>query len=179
MPLTWVKRVFYTSNNSHSESSADMHLPKMLDSSKAKQEHSEAADKFFDEYMQQNLTPIDLKLLHRVYSNKDLAEFKMDDKSLSKDNTINNQTRKLDENPEQPLDLISKSLNLMNISAFNLLDKHEEQKASSPKSAVSMSKFVQETNLDIVEYFNHIDSNIGQEWRQDYISLVNPHRPAS
>ena len=45
----------------------------------------------------------------------------------------------------------------MNISTIELLDKHEEKKENSPKSSVSDLKLAQESNIDIAEYFDHID----------------------
>ena len=59
------------SDGSCSDSSASQRLPKMLDSSKARQEHNEAVSKFFDEYTQQKLTLNDYKLLHEVFTNKE------------------------------------------------------------------------------------------------------------
>ena len=78
-------------------------------------------------------------------------------KNVNQENTFHKHSHKLNEDVIHPSDPISKSLNLMSFSAINVFDKLEEQKVNSPKSEVSVSKFVQETNLDIVEHFAHID----------------------
>ena len=69
-----LNKISVSSDDSYSESSEDMHLPKMLENSKVKQEYSKAVDKVFDEYMLQKHTLNDSKILHGVYSNKELAE---------------------------------------------------------------------------------------------------------
>ena len=72
-----LNKISTSSGGSHSESSADLCLPKMLDSSKVKQKHCEAVEKLFDKHLQQKYTQSDFKILHEVYSNKELAEIKI------------------------------------------------------------------------------------------------------
>ena len=69
-----LNKISGSSDDSYSKSSADLHLPKMLDNSKVKQEYSKAVDEIFDECMLQKHTLNDSKILHGVYSNKELAE---------------------------------------------------------------------------------------------------------
>ena len=45
-----------SSNDSHSDSSSDQKMPKMLDNSITKQEKNEALEKFIDEHMSHDLT---------------------------------------------------------------------------------------------------------------------------
>ena len=151
-----LNKISASSDGSHSESSADLGLPKMLDSSKVKQEHCEAIDKLFDEHLQQKYTQSDFKILHEVYSGKELAEIKMTNEDINQNN-LKFKTRKHNENSEQPFDLLSKSLNLVNMTSIDLLGRHEEHKSSSQQSVVDVTKLLQEANLDIVENFNHIN----------------------
>ena len=69
-----LNKISVISDDSYSESLANLHLPNMLDNNKVKQEHSKVVDKIFDEYMLQKHTLNDSKILHGVYSNKELAE---------------------------------------------------------------------------------------------------------
>ena len=51
----------------------------MLDNSKIKQHHKEVVGNFFDEYLHQKHTTNDCKLMHAVYSSKELADINFDD----------------------------------------------------------------------------------------------------
>ena len=46
----------------------------------------------------------------------------------------------------------------MDLPSYNMLDKFEEQKINSPKSAVSVSQLVKTSNQEFVEYFDQIDA---------------------
>ena len=84
-------------------------------------------------------------------------------KYVNQKDIFHKHSHKLNEDVIHLPDPISKSLNLMSFSAINVFGKLEEQKVNSPKSEVSVSKFVQETNLDIVEHFAHIDYEAPQK----------------
>ena len=79
-----LNKLSVSSDSSSSSITDNMHMPKMLANSKARQQHSEAIDKFFDEYLKQKHTDADYKFMHAVFSNKDLPVVEND--SLDIDN---------------------------------------------------------------------------------------------
>ena len=70
---------------SNSNSSINQDMPNMLDSCKAKQNNNENVNKFFDEYMQQKLTLKDYKLIHGVFTNKELINWNIKDSNFDED----------------------------------------------------------------------------------------------
>ena len=136
------------SDNSSSSSSEDMLIPKMLDNSNTKQQHSEAVEKFFDEYLQQKHTVTDYKLMHEVYSNKECPDFNNIDEIC--DNNLNSQpnanSKELDDPPNKTI-----------ISTVDLIHKSEEQKVISPKSSISALRLMRESDNEVVQYFDESD----------------------
>ena len=125
-----------------------MHMPKMLDNSNTKQQHSEVVEKFFDEYLQQKHTVTDYKLMHEVYSNKESPDFNNIDEIC--DNNLNSQpnadSKELEDPPNKTI-----------ISSINFTHKSEEQKVISPKSSISVLRLMQESDNEVVQYFDASD----------------------
>ena len=139
-------------------------MSKMLDKDNLKQEHSENIVKFIDEYTKKpkyNLN--DLRLLHGVYSSKELTDIKIISDNISQSNLYCDLSYNLRNNSVNQSEPFLKPLNLMKISDISLFERHEEQKESSPKSGVSVSNLVQDTNRNIVEWFDRLDSEAPQK----------------
>ena len=134
----------------------DMWMPKILDNSRTRQQHSEAVDKFFDEYLHQKHSLNDLKLMQGVLTCKEMADIKLDNISSEIENYSEQFSSKLNNQMNADTKELSKSINPINISAVDLTNEHEEQKLNSPKSSISVSKLVQETNKDAIQYFDEI-----------------------
>ena len=142
------------SNDNQSDSLSDQRIPKMLYSSNTKQEHIEAVTNFIEKYSQNNFSLNDCKLLNWVFSNTDL-DLKL--QSININNNFYNQLENRINNIDQSQQLVSRSLNLRNISSIKLLEKYEEQKRYSPKSSLSVCKLIQETNQGKVDCFDEMD----------------------
>ena len=122
----------------------DMCIPKMQDNSKTKQQHSEAVDKFFDEYLHQKHTLNDLKLMQGVLASKEMADIKLDNINFEVENNDEQFSSKLNNRINEDTKEFPKMLSRMSISAVDLINEYEEQKMSSPKSSISVSKLAQE-----------------------------------
>ena len=157
--LSRYSRLNKLSLNSDSSSSSiqEICMPKMFDNSRTKQQHSEAVDKFFDEYLHQKHTLNDLKLMQGVLTCKEMVDIKLDNINFEIENNDEQSSNKLNNRINEDAKELSKSLNRMNISAVDLTNEHEEQKVSSPKSSISVSKLVQETDKDVIQYFDEIN----------------------
>ena len=145
------------SDSSSSSRTKDIQIPKMLDNSKSRQQHSEAVEKFFDEYLQQKHTDADYKFMQAVYSNKDLPVVKND--SLDIDNNKHEICKKQYWfSTKHKLETVKKkSFSRKNIPTQNLIHWTEEQKMISPKSTISISKLFQQSNNPI-QNFDEINS---------------------
>ena len=143
-----LNKLSINSNSSSSSNTEDMHMPKMLDNSNTKLMHSEAVEKFFDEYLQQKNTVTDYKLMHAVYSNKEFPYFNNIDEIC--DNNLNSQpnadSKELNNSPSKTI-----------ISTIDLIHKSEEQKVVSPKSSISALRLMQESNNEVIQYFDGND----------------------
>ena len=143
-----LNKLSINSNSSSSSNTEDMHMPKMLDNCNTKQQHSEAVEKFFDEYLQQKNTVTDYKLMHAVYSNKEFPYFNNIDEIC--DNNLNSQpnadSKELNNSPSKTI-----------ISTIDLIHKSEEQKVISPKSSISALRLMQESNNEVIQYFDGND----------------------
>ena len=147
------------SSESESDSWSDQRMPKMLDSIFSKQEHNKIVRKLVDEYIEQNIAFDSFKLLHGVYSNEELVAVKPADSNTNQHDLIHRQAVNLNQIAKRTHDSTLKSLDQMNVSATNLLDKLEEQKVRTPKSSVSVSNLVQKTSTDLVQCFDEFDIN--------------------
>ena len=147
---------FSLDSDSSSSSILDMCMPKMLDNSKAKQQHSEAVGKFFDEYLHQKHTLNHLKLMQGVLTFKEMIDIKLENKNFEIENNDEQSSNKFKNLINANAIKLPKLLNRNNISAVDLINEHEEQKVNSPKSSISVSKLFQETNKDAFQYFEEI-----------------------
>ena len=147
-----LNKINISSGSSQDDSSAKFYMPKMLDKDNLKQEHSENIVKFIDEYTKKpKYTLNDLRLLHGVYSSKELTDIKIMSDNISQSNLYCDLSHNLRNNSVNQSEPILKPLNLMKISDISLFERYEEQKQNSPKSGVSVSNLVQDTNRNIVE----------------------------
>ena len=147
------------SSESQSDSWSDQRMPKMLDSRNTKQEHGKTISKLVDEYIKQNTALDNFKLLHGVYSNEELVAVNPPDSNTNQHHLACQQAANLNQIAKRTHDSTLKSLDQMNVSDANLLDKLEEQKVRTPKSSVSVSNLVQKTSTEVVECFDEFDIN--------------------
>ena len=133
-----------------------MCIPKMQDNSKTKQQHSEVVDKFFDEYLHQKHTLNDLKLMQGVLASKEMTDIKLDNINSEIKNNDEQFSSKLNNRINKDTKEFPKMMSRMNISAVDLINEYEEQKMNSPKSSISVSKFAQETDKDVIKCFDEI-----------------------
>ena len=78
----------YLSSDSSSTDSAYNNVPQLLSTQTERQSHAAAVNKFFEEYIKQRHTDKDIKLLHGVWSNKEIEHVEII-KSYSNKLTIN------------------------------------------------------------------------------------------
>ena len=131
----------------------------MLDSSKLKQQHSETIVKIFDEFLQKKHTLTDYKLMYETFSNNEIPDINIDNLDVDK----NNHGDMWDDNIDSQFDQDSKDLlnspDRTNTPKVDLVHMTEEQKASSPKSSIIMSRVGLQVNdsNSTIQYFDEIN----------------------
>ena len=130
----------------------------MLDNSKARQQHSEAVEKFFDEYLQQKHTVADFKLMHAVYSNKELYNVNIDNINVLDSNHGKMRNNNLDFQLNKNSKELNNSPSKINVHTADLSHITEEQKACSPKSSISISRLILQADSNSIQYFDEINN---------------------
>ena len=115
-----------SSSDSHSGSSSDQKIPKMLDINITKQEHTEIVGKFINHYLQQDLTFNDHKLLYWVFSNNEIDQ-KFKRIKIFGLIAVNCNLKKIIDDTFLSPNLVSKSQNRIIIPSAKLLDNFKNK----------------------------------------------------
>ena len=153
--FSWLNAIRFDSGINSSNDSEDISIPKMNSSSEARLQYIEAVDKLIDEYNKQKHTLNDFKLLNEIHKNKELSNINLE--TIDEVNNNLQWSNRLDSYQNVDPKVLSSSLNQISIYTTDLLHTIEEQKASSPKSWLSESKYVQDVNQDAVQYFDETE----------------------
>ena len=142
-----------------SDNSDEAYLTNLLDNSDAKHIYSEFTNKFFEDILTSKQSEINFKLLHGVWSNRELTQDQLEDAKAARDRSTEPEKSKVRLEPNLDFKWVSRSLNKTNTLSLNLDELHEESKVNISKISESRLKLREETNQNFIELFDA--NNIG------------------